>query len=133
MFRHTPFQRSPKVYEDYFCKQTGHGIPVIVGGHSQRGHGISSFFVGLGRIVLPWLKTGGKDLLKEGLGTCLQIAHDALSGQNVGESMRDRAKETTQRLLHGAVNHLSQSGISAQSKAKSQWRSQERRHTDSFS
>lgn len=159
MVRHTPLQRNPKDYEDYFCHQAGYGIPVFVGGRSQKGHGLGSFFGGLGRMVLPWLKTGGKALLKEGLGTGLQIAQDALSGRNFGESMRDRAKAAGQRLLHGAVNHLNQSGSGVrrrrlaappgepvrnkikratsptrvQSAAKKQRRSQDRQHSDIFS
>lgn len=51
--------------------------------------GIGTFLAGLSRMVLPWLKTGGKTLLKEGLGTDLQIAQDALSGRNFDEYMRD--------------------------------------------
>lgn len=59
---------------------------------------------------MPWLKTGGKALLREGLGTGLQVAQDALQGRNVGEAFREHAKEAGQRLLHGAVDHLNQSG-----------------------
>jgi hypothetical protein len=83
---------------------------VFVGGRSQRGHGIGSFFSGFGRMILPWLKTGGKALLREGVGTGLQVAQDALGGRNVGESFREHAKQAGQRLLHGAADHLNQSG-----------------------
>ena len=106
MVRHVPLQRSPKVYEDFFCSQAGHGLPVFIGGRSQRGHGIGSFFSGLGRMVLPWIKTGGKALLREGVGTGLQVAQDALAGRNVGESFKEHAKEAGQRLLQGAVQHV---------------------------
>lgn len=49
----------------FLCQQAGHGIPVFISGPSQRGRSIGSFFSGLGRMVLPWIRTGGKDLLPE--------------------------------------------------------------------
>lgn len=106
MVRHVPLKRHAKLYEDHYCNQAGHGLPVFIGGRHQRGHGIGSFFSGLGRMVMPWIKTGGKALLREGLGTGLQVAQDALAGRNVGESFKEHAKEAGQRLLHGAVEHL---------------------------
>lgn len=57
-------------------------------------------------MVIPWLKTGGKALLREGVGTGLQVAQDTLAGRNVGESFREHAKEAGGRLLQGAVQHL---------------------------
>lgn len=107
MVRHIPLHRNPKVYEDFYCNQNGQGLPVFIGGRSQGGRGIGSFFSGLGRMVLPWLKTGGKALLREGVGTGLHVANDALAGRNIGESFRDRAKESGRRLLQGAVDHVS--------------------------
>ena len=106
MVKHTPLHRSPKLYEDFYCSQNGHGFPVFVGGRSQRGHGLGSFFGGLGRMILPWIKTGGKALLREGVGTGLQVAQDALAGRNVAASFRDHAKEAGSRLLQGAAQHL---------------------------
>ena len=104
--RHFPIRRNPRVYEDFFCAQAGHGLPVFIGGRSQHGHGLGSFFSGLGRTILPWIKTGGKALLREGLGTGLQVAQDALAGRNIGESFKEHAKEAGQRLLQGAVQHV---------------------------
>lgn len=106
MVRHTPLHRRPKLYEDFYCNQSGHGLPVFVGGRSQRGHGLGSFFGGLGRMLLPFFKTGGKALLREGVGTGLRVAQDALAGRNVGDSFRNHAKEAGSRLLKGAVHHL---------------------------
>lgn len=112
MVRHTQLHRRPKVYEEFYCNQTGHGFPVFMGGRSQRGRGIGSFFSGLGRTILPWLKTGGKALLREGIGTGLQVAQDALAGRHVGESFKEHAKEAGQRLLTGAAEHLQGPGQS---------------------
>lgn len=110
MVRHSPLHRNPKVYEDFYCSQGGHGLPVFVGGRNQRGYGIGSFFSGLGRMVLPWLKTGGKALLREGVSTGLHVANDALSGRNLGESIKDRASSAGKRLLGQAIDHISQEG-----------------------
>jgi hypothetical protein len=57
-------------------------------------------------MVLPWLKTGGKALLREGLGTGLRVAQGALAGRDVGERFKEHSKEAGQRLLHGAATHL---------------------------
>lgn len=61
-------------------------------------------------MVLPWLKTSGKALLRKGVGTGLQVAQDALSGWNLEKSMQDIAKQAGQRLLTRAINNVQQSG-----------------------
>lgn len=59
--RHTPLQRSPKVYKDYFCQQAGDCMHTHLCGWSQskRTWNRQFFLCGLGRMVIPWLKTGG--------------------------------------------------------------------------
>lgn len=106
MVRHIPLKRSQKAYDAYFCQQAGHGLPVFIGSRSQRGHGLGSFLSGIGRMILPIFKTGGKALLREGALTGLQVARDALDGRNVGESFKEHARDAGKRLLHGAVDHL---------------------------
>lgn len=120
MVRNAPLRRNPKVYEDFYCGQSGQGIPVFVGSRNQRGHGIGSFFSGLGRMVLPWLRTGGKALLREGVSTGLKVANEALSGRNVGESLREHTRTAGQRLLQQAAEHVSgdQSGNGFRRKRK---------------
>lgn len=109
MGRHTPLRRSPKAYEDFFCQQVGHGLPVFIGTRSQRGRGLGSFLSSVGRMVLPILKTGGKALLREGALTGMQVAQDALEGRNVKEAFRSRAADAGKRLLRGAVSDVSAS------------------------
>ena len=120
MVRNIPLHRNQKLYEDYYFSQSGNGIPIFIGGRSQKGHGIGSFFSGLGRMVLPWIKTGGKALLREGLSTGLQVANEALSGRNIGESLRDHSKAAGQRLLQSAAAHMrsNQSGSGVRRKRK---------------
>ena len=106
MVRHVPLRRSPKAYEVFFGQQAGHGLPVFIGSRSQRGRGLGSFLSGIGRMILPIFKTGGKALLREGALTGLQVAKDALDGRNISSSFKQHARESGKRLLHGAVDHL---------------------------
>lgn len=106
MVRHIPLKRSQKAYDAYFCQQAGHGLPVFIGSRSQRGRGLGSFLSSIGRMILPFVKTGGKALLREGALTGLQVAQDALEGRNVKEAFKDHARDAGKRLLHGAVGHL---------------------------
>lgn len=106
MGRHVQLKRSPKAYENFFCQQAGHGLPVFIGARSQRGRGLGSFLSGIGRMILPIFKTGGKALLREGALTGLQVARDALDGRNVKDSFKEHARDAGKRLLHGAVDHL---------------------------
>lgn len=40
-------------------------------------------------MILPWLKTGGEALLREGVGIGLQVAQDKLGGRNVGDPLEN--------------------------------------------
>lgn len=92
-----PIHQNLKICEEYFCNQAGHGISHFIDGCCQRGHGIGSIFSGLGHMALPWLKTWGKALLKEGMDNGLKKkkkkAQDFVSGKNFGESMRYIVKQ----------------------------------------
>ena len=97
-----PYQSCPKLYEDYYVNQVGHGLPVFVGGGGRRlyrGHGFGSLLAGIGRAVVPLLKKGGKALLKEGARTGLRVAQDVMSGQRLGSALKQRARQSGKRLL----------------------------------
>ena len=96
-----PYQSCPKLYEDYYVNQVGHGLPVFVGGGGRcyRGHGFGSLLAGIGRAVVPLLKKGGKALLKEGARTGLRVAQDVMSGQRLGSALKQRAGQSGKRLL----------------------------------
>ena len=110
--RHCAYQSCPKLYEDYYNNQVGHGLPVFVGGRSIRGHGLGGLLAGIGRAVVPLLKKGGKALLKEGARTGLQAAHDVLSSSSssstssrrrVGSALKQRSGRAVKRLLNQAL------------------------------
>jgi hypothetical protein len=65
---------------------------------------------------MPWIKTGGKALLLDGLNTGIRVAQDDLAGRNAREYFKKHAKKAGQCLLQEAHEHLtgnkSGSGIS---------------------
>ena len=106
MARHPTYVGNAKAYENYYCTQAGHGLPVFVGGRHIRGGGLGSLLGGIGRSLIPLLKSGGKALLKEGARTGMQVAQDVLSGQNVKSALRQRSKQAGKRLFQQAVGHM---------------------------
>lgn len=105
MVRRVPYHCDRKTYEDYFQAQAGHGIPVFAGGRF-RGSGIGSFLSGIGRVIFPMLKAGGKSILKEGAKTGLQIARDVAHGESMKTAVATRAKEAGKRLLDRALSRV---------------------------
>ena len=99
---------SRNVYDDYYLRQAGHGMPIFVGGRYQRGRGLGNILGGLARMVIPVLKRSGKTLLKEGLRTGIDILGDVTSGRSIKSSAKQRIQQTGSRLLKKAVNSLPQ-------------------------
>lgn len=96
-------QPDVKAYHDYYLSQAGRGYPVYVGRRYQRGHGLGSILGGLFKSAAPLLKKGAKFLGKEALKTGLNVASDALQGENVGQAIKKRAKETGQDIVTRAM------------------------------
>ena len=95
------------VYDDYYLRQAGDGMPVFIGGLHQRGRGLGNILGGLARMVVPILKRGGKTLLKEGVRTGMNILSDVASGTNIKASARRRVGQSGNRLLKKAVSSVS--------------------------
>ena len=106
MAHRSPYLSNSKVYEDYYCNQVGNGLPVFVGGRNYRGGGLGNILGGIGRAIIPLLKSGGRTLLKEGAKTALRVGQDLLSGENITSSMKRRSKQAGKRMFHRAVNHV---------------------------
>jgi hypothetical protein len=81
------------MYEDYYMKQSGTGMPVFIGSRNQRGHGIGSVLSGLFRSAAPMLKRGLATFGKHALKTGTQILSDVVDGQSLGESAKRRIKQ----------------------------------------
>ena len=108
MRHHTPYVGDAKVYENYYCSQVGHGLPVFVGGRNIRGRGLGNILGGLGRSVIPLLKSGGKALLKQGAKAGMEVVQDVLSGKSVKSALKNRTKAAGKRLLSEALGEVSQ-------------------------
>ena len=101
-----PYQCNRRLYEDYYQKQVGHGLPVFVGGTAMRGRGLGSLLSGLVLSAVPRLKSGGKAVLKEGAKTGMQLAQDVLYGQNLKSAAKQRAQEAGILLFYQAVGRV---------------------------
>ena len=106
------------IFEDYYTRQAGHGLPVFMGNRYQRGHGLGNILGGLARMVVPVLKRGGQTLLKEGLRTGADILGDVVAGESVKTSAKRRVKQTGSRLLNEALRRPAPPGQPARKPLK---------------
>lgn len=72
----------------------GAGFPVFSGSRRQRGGGI---FGTLAKFFTPIAKNVGKSLLVNGIDLAKNVAHDAMQGRNIGESLKRRGKASAIR------------------------------------
>ena len=78
------------MYEDYYLRQSGSGLPVFQGSRGQRGHGLGSMLSGLFRSAIPMLKRGLATFGKHALKTGLEIAGDVADGSSFKDSAKAR-------------------------------------------
>ena len=86
------FEKHIKMYEDYYVKQAGSGLPVFGGASFQKGYRIGSVFGSIGRVVLPLRKSRAKAVGKEALKSGKQFLGDILEENNVKQAAATRAK-----------------------------------------
>ena len=91
------------MYEDYYLKQSGSGLPIFHGSRGQRGHGLGSMLSGLFRSAFPMIKRGLANFGKHALKTGLEIANDVADGSSF--------KESTQTRIFPAIKRFAQSDI----------------------
>ena len=101
-----PYRPCARSYEEYYKNQAGRGINYFVGRSHQRGRGFGNLLSGIGRALVPLIKSSGKTILKEGLNTGLNVVGDMISGQNLKTSLKNRSKQAGKRLYHQAVGRL---------------------------
>ncbi len=98
---------SQKVWDEFFkIHQIGHGMVGFKGSAYQRGAGIGNLLGGLLRSFLPVAKSIGKSVGRQALRTGVEVASDALSGENIGQSIRNRGKAGANKLLTKGVRKL---------------------------
>jgi hypothetical protein len=87
-------------YKNYYSNQAGSGIGGFQGVQFQRGAG---FFGNVFKnAILPLLKYMGKQAINTGA----MVAEDALSGQNVLESMKARGKMSARNIASDAAKRM---------------------------
>ncbi len=84
---------SRSLYEDYYVKQSGSGLPLFRGARMQRGHGLANILNGLFRRAWPVIQSGAKAFGRQFLRTGLQVANDVADGQTIKESGMKRVPE----------------------------------------
>ena len=92
-----------KVYEDYYLSQIGRGMPVFRGVRYQRGHGLGNVLRNLTKFALPFLKKGLKAVGKQAVRTGMNIAQEAMQGQNIKAA-------TKRHLSQGLTDLVTQRG-----------------------
>ena len=110
---------SRHMYEDYYSRQAGGGMPVFVGSRYQRGHGLGSVLSGLfRRFIVPLFKTHGKTLALDALRTGMDVADDVLgSGRGFKESIKKRVPQGIKRTAESLIRQ-SGSGVGGRNTRK---------------
>ncbi len=102
---------SRHLYEDYYMRQSGSGLPIFVGSRGQAGHGLGSILSGFFRSAFPMLKRGLATFGKHALKTGLEIADDMVQGETLRDSAKKRVPEGIKRFAtSGPFSNQSGSG-----------------------
>lgn len=83
--------------------------------YHHRGAGIGSFFKSLYRMVLPMLKTVGKEALLTGS----KVAADVASGENFKSSLKTHGKNALSNALHKTGDHIVGAGLGKRKTSRS--------------
>jgi hypothetical protein len=90
---------SAHYYGEYYRAQAGGDLSVYAGRPIMGGKGLGGLFKGAMRAAAPLLKRVGANLGKRALKTGTRVVGDALSGQNLGRSLKRRLGETGGELM----------------------------------
>lgn len=102
---------SRDMYESYYLKQSGSGMPVYVGSRGQRGHGIGSVLGGLFRSAVPMLKRGLANFGRHALKAGLDIANDVVEGGDFRESAKRHAVSGLKDFARDTIKDISTSEV----------------------
>ena len=81
-------------YEQYYNQQHGNGLSVFKGRRHMDGDGLGNLFGRVFCAVVPKLAGFGKHALKSVGKQALNLAKDALEGEDIGQSAMRRLKAT---------------------------------------
>ena len=83
------------MYEDYYTKQSGRGMPVFAGVRHQHGHGLGSILGGLfRRVILPFFRANVRTIASNAIKTGLEVADDVVQGKSFKGSVKDAYRKT---------------------------------------
>jgi len=120
-----------ELFRKYYGQQVGNGLPIFVGSHGQRGHGLGSILGGLFRSAFPLIKRGLATFGKHALRTGLEIANDVVGGEELKESAKRRVPQGIKSFAQ-SQNFIPQSGGGRKRKATKRIKRLKRRKTDIF-
>ena len=106
-----PFNSSTteRAYNNHQTGQIGGmNIPIYAGSKIQKGHGLGAIFGNLLKSALPVIKQGAISLGKTALKTGLGVAHEALSGKNVKQALKDNSQRAGRDILQQAIKSTTQ-------------------------
>ena len=89
-----------KLYEEYYLNQSGRGMPAFAGARYQRGHGLGNMLRTLTKLAVPFIKKGAQLIGKQAMKTGMDIAQDAMQGQNIKTAAKRRASEGWRELVY---------------------------------
>ena len=92
-----------KLYEEYYLNQRGRGMATFTGARYQRGHGLGNILRSLTKFALPFLKKGAKAVGKQAMKTGMNIAQEAMLGQNIKKAAKRHLSQGLTELVtqHG--------------------------------
>jgi len=92
---------------NHYQIQAANGLSHFSGTRYQKGFGLGSILMSLFRsAILPSLKSTGKYLSRQAAKTAVDVGKDLLAGQAVKYALKQRGKETGDRILEDANNRI---------------------------
>lgn len=99
MVCHCSYHPTPSLFENYYLKQAGNGLPSFSGTRYQRGHGLGNIFRSLAKIASPLIAKGVNKVGKELLHTGTKVVEDVIQGKQLKSSLKNRSIEGLQNLV----------------------------------
>ena len=94
-------------YQGYYQHQDGNGLSVFRGKRIMDGNGLGSILGGVFRAVAPTLKGFAKSAISTLGKTALNVATDAIRGEDVGASAQKRFRSAGASILNSSGSALS--------------------------
>ena len=120
----TPYfaDESQQYYNNYYANQVGNGLGVFSGTTIHKGAGIGSLIGSIFRKTMPLITKGAKTIGKQLVQTGLNIASDAMQGENVKSSAEKNFKTAGNNLLSALADSFSNPIAPTQSKKRARKR-----------